>query len=1572
MLDILNRYAHGFVVVPVVLASRRGGLIARLESGPTSFDELVADLGANSGHLRVVLRMFESLGWIECDQDKIAATDALAQQALIPDDLWDLLDRDMDAYLHSGQKAELGDYLLRSKRRWDIDDALMADFIDGLLVVPMLSLPAKYDELDELLLAESTVFSQPVLQEIQTCLQQLDWATASGNGIDLTGPGEFMIERSMNLGVAESYRAMLLSLDEILFGDATRIFGQDDNGDELHVDRNLNVIASGFMHDRFFAEVEEIVVSIFDRKPFDKQPRYVADMGSGDGTFLKRIYETVRDKTERGKVLDQFPLTMIGIDLNQASLDETSKTLGAIEHITVTGDIGVPSGVQDSLQKLGVKSSEVLHIRSFLDHDRPYIPPDDKDALTHRAAAHYLGAYVDRAGKEIKPHEAVQSLVEHLDRWSELVNEHGFILLEVHCQDPLVVRQYIDQSESLYFDAIEGFSHQLLIEADVALMAAAEAGLFPRRDYFRKYPGVLPYCRITLNLFERRPYRVRMARPGDLQQLQELERACWPDGLRTSADEILRRIDANASGQWVVEMDDKVVGVVYSQRIADIESLRNVALDDVPGLQDRNGPVVQLLGLNVLPEMQSLGLGDQLLDLILMRSALQGGVSKVAGITRCLEFTGQDKDEFDRYIAKRAHDGRPLDPVMQFHHEHGATFAGAVHDYRPKDLQNVGAGVLLYYDFSGPGTDISRARQATVDGGNELSLKESLEHALLTVLGDSKRQNFSWSRSFKDIGVDSLGLLELRTLIQQQSGRVLSPTFFFSHPNLQAILTFFESDDGTVEASDDSTALSLGPGDAATPASPIADAPASHGGDIAIVGAAGRFPGADNLNEFWDLLESGGDGITEVPPTRWNIDDYYSEDFDAPGRMVCRHGGFLAEIDKFDASFFGISPSEARLMDPQQRLLMEVHWNALEDAGIDPTSLRDSQCGIYVGLYSHDYEILQVEAGSEADLGAYYATGVSASIAAGRLAYFLGTRGPALTIDTACSSSLVAVHEAMQSLRSGQADVAIASGASLILSPRLSIIFSKAGMLSPEGRCKTFDGSANGYVRSEGCGAVVLKRLADAQRDGDNILAVLKGSCINQDGASNGLTAPNMNAQEALLHGALDDANLKPSDISAIEAHGTGTNLGDPVEVAAINRVFSNDVHRKAPLWLGTVKTNIGHCEAAAGIAGLLKIVMAMRHRSLPKHLHLENPNPLLEIDRIPARIPLQTTDWSSEDGGPLRAGVSSFGFSGTNAHVIVEQAPTYRGKQTATVSDQGLLAISASSEAALDALITRYIDWLPGFADADLPGISPTVNAGRARLDARCAVSASSIDELCQQLAERRDRKDYAGAPAAKPNIAFLFTGQGAQHLGMARALAETNPVFRDALRRCQEVLAEDLECPLTELIYPAGKLSDEALSKRLDNTANTQPALFAIEYALARTLASWGIEPDVVLGHSVGEYVAACVAGVMSLEDAVRLIAARGRLMGSLPAGAGMMNIAGNRDTLLALLPEFPGLEIAAYNSPQNTVVAGPVDILDELLPRLVCRSRMHSTPRKWTPSCRHSPKSRAGLNSRRRPVN
>jgi acyl transferase domain-containing protein/acyl carrier protein len=1530
MLDVLNRYAHGFVVVPVVLACRKGGVFAALEAGPRTAEKLGEELGANLGHLQVALRLLESLGWIDRRADgQFEANASLTKQRLVPDDLATLMQVDMDAYLREGSGGLLAPWIEKVRARWSINDALLADFLDSVLVVPVLALLTKRGLLKELPQRDFADLPENQRKEVVSLLKALGWLEGSTGHYQLTAPGEFMFERAMNLGLAESYRPMLAAIDELMFGNAEGVFALDANGHEMHVDRSMDVISSGFQHDRYFAEVEQILISLFSREPFSSQPRYVADMGSGDGTFLKRVYDTVRGKTPRGKQLSEYPLTLIGIDLNQVSLDETSRTLSGIDHIVVMGDIGNPRKVVENLKALGVDPAGILHIRSFLDHDRPYIPPADQISLVARSGARYLGAYADRHGDAIPPAAAVQSLVENLQRWAEVVTEHGLIVLEVHCQDPKVVREHIDQTESLYFDAIQGFSQQLLVEADVAMMAAAEAGLFPSRDSFRKFPGFLPYCRITLNLFERRPYRVRLARLSDLPALLRLEEACWPKAMCVAGHELQRRIEAYALGQWVLELDGNIVGVVYSQRVAGVERLRGCKFQNVVGLGDENGSVVQLLGLNVLPEVQHLGLGDQLLDLMLMRSALQGGVRQVAGVTRCKNFPGQSLEELADYLEQRDASGRPVDLILRFHHSHGAKFLGMVPNYRPEDAENLGAGVLLCYDLGAPGATLSANSQVIGSGASAGSdLKSQLEACLRTLLGPSRQVAFSWKRPLREMGLDSLNLLEFRTLLQQTFGQPFSPTFFFSHPTLLDIKRYLDESpkergcDTSTQATERvnlERRVTLAP----EPLTRVSETPtdvSGHQGSVAVIGMAGRFPGCSDLEEYWQLLANGRDAVTEVPAERWNVDEFCSADPDALGKIVSRYGGFLRNVDEFDAAFFNISPREANLMDPQQRLLLELHWEALENAGIDANQLREKACGIFVGLYSHDYELLQVIGGGESDLGAHYATGNSASIASGRLAYFLGTRGPAITLDTACSSSLVAVHQAVRSLRTAECELAMASGVNLILSPRLSIAFSKAGMLSPHGRCKTFDAAADGYVRSEGCGVVVLKRLDDAVRDGDAILAVIRGSAVNQDGASNGLTAPSLPAQEELIRTALKDAGLRPGDIDYLEAHGTGTHLGDPVEFQALRNVFHADSHRTEPLWLGSVKTNIGHTEAAAGIAGLIKVVLSMQRQQLPAHLHFEKPNPQIALDSVPARIPVKSEPWRRQER-PLHAGVSSFGFSGTNAHVIVEQATPLVSAAPVADRPSHLLALSAKSGPALKALITRYAEWLPDHSDLELGDICRTANAGRAHHDYRLAFGSSTHDGLARSLQEGLRRVATIRRVKGPPRIAFLFTGQGSQYAGMARELSRTEPVFRNALRECREILADELTQPLEEILYPpAGQPS------MIDETANTQPALFAVEYALARTFQSWGVEPDAVIGHSVGEYVAACIAGVFSLRDGLRLITARGRLMQALPRDGAMSAILGRADAVLQAVKEADGeVSIAAFNGPANIVISG-----------------------------------------------
>ena len=1528
MLEILNRYAHGFVVVPVVLACRKGGVFAALEARPRTSEELGQELRANRGHLQVALRLFESLGWIDRRTDgRFEANPSLAQQTLVPESLLALLHTDMDRYLREGEGGMLAPWIEKVRARWSIDDALMADFLDGLLVVPVLALQAKRGSVREFYKQNFSNLSKGTREEVLLLFDALGFTENSPQGLRLTGPGEFMCERAMNLGVAESYRPMLSSMDTLLFGDAQSVFTHDTGGHEEHVGRSMNVISSGFQHSRYFAEVDQTLIATFSREPLSAQPRYVADMGCGDGTFLKRVYETVRDKTPRGKRLAEYPLGLIGIDLNQASLDETQRTLAGLDSIMVTGDMGNPRKVGEDLRALGIDPAQVLHIRSFLDHDRPYIPPRDQESLAARSEARYLGVYCDRQGNAIAPAAAVQSLVENLQRWAEIINEHGLILLEVHCQDPMVLRSHIDQSESLYFDAIESFSQQLLVEADIALMAAAEAGLFPRRDSFRKFPGFLPYCRITLNHFERRPYRVRLARNSDLPALLRLEEACWPKEMRTPLEELQRRVDAHNLGQWVIEMEGEIVGVVYSQRIADLEPLRTAKVSDLSRFRDDQGSIVQLLGLNVLPEKQHLGLGDQLLDLMLLRSALQGGVRKVAGITRCKDFQGSSVSEMSDYMSRRDSSGRPVDPILQFHHSHGARFVGVVKDYRPEDTNNLGAGVLLQYDLD---TLLAQGKSARGDAetGAATDAKSQLENCLRSLLGPSRQAAFSWSRPFREMGLDSLSLLEFRVLLQQTFGRPFSTTFFFSHPTLADIERYLRESASQEQAASTepskpraiSQQLARTKAGPAQPPAPAPVAPAASHDQIAVIGMAGRFPGCADLESYWKLLAEGRDAVSEIPSERWNLEEFYSADPEAPGKIVSRNGGFLRRVDEFDASFFNVSPREAELMDPQQRLLLEMHWEALEHAGIGAHRLRETACGIFVGLTSHDYETLQVAGGSEDDLGAHYATGNSPSIASGRLAYFLGTRGPAITLDTACSSSLVAVHQAIRSLRSGECSLAMASGCNLILSPRLSIAYSKAGMLSPRGRCSTFDAAADGYVRSEGCGVVVLKRLEDALRDGDAVLAVIRGSAINQDGASNGLTAPSVPAQTALLRSALADAQLRPSDIDYIEAHGTGTQLGDPVEFEALRSVFSADPERTVPLWLGSVKTNIGHAEAAAGIAGLMKVILALQHRELPAHLHFSKPNPQIDLESIPARIPVRGERWQGEDR-PLRAGVSSFGFSGTNSHLIVEQAPEIFSGETSSNWPSHVLALSAKSAPALQALLVRYADWLPEHKDVDLGDICATANAGRAHHDFRIAVSGSTHDDMARALRDASQEAATANRTKGTPRIAFLFTGQGSQYVGMARELFLTEPTFRAALTECSELLEGELSAPLLDILYP-----EPDKTSPINETANTQPALFAVEYALARTLQSWGIEPSAVLGHSVGEYVAACIAGVFSLHDGLRLIAARGRLMQSLPHDGAMLAILGRAESVISAVHDAgDSVSIAAFNGPANTVISG-----------------------------------------------
>ena len=736
----------------------------------------------------------------------------------------------------------------------------------------------------------------------------------------------------------------------------------------------------------------------------------------------------------------------------------------------------------------------------------------------------------------------------------------------------------------------------------------------------------------------------------------------------------------------------------------------------------------------------------------------------------------------------------------------------------------------------------------------------------------------------------------------------------------------------------------------------LSDEEAAKTEPIAIVGIGCRFPGgASSPADFWRLLHEGRDAITQVPSDRWDADAYYDSDASTPGKIVTRNGGFVENLQDFDADFFGISPREAVSLDPQQRLLLEVSWEAMEHGGMVPDQWSGRPVGIFAGVSSNDYSQYLADR-SETEIDAYLATGNSHSVIAGRLSYTLGFTGPSLSVDTACSSSLVAVHLACQSLRNQECEVALAGGVNRILAPEFSINFSKAHMLSPDGRCKTFDASADGFARGEGCGVVVLKRLSDALAQGDNVLALVRGSAVNQDGRSGGLTVPNGPSQQNVIRQALANANVKPEQVGYIEAHGTGTALGDPIEVGALGAVFGKSHSKNNPLKIGSVKTNIGHLEAAAGIAGLIKVVLSMQNSKLPAHLHFQQPSPHIDWDTLPIHVTQQSTAWQSgkveQNGssvkGPSKftgtrfAGISSFGFSGTNAHVIVESAPDVTELKSETTESQAefansthLLTLSAKTPQALRDLSGLYAEQLTNATKLDWGEFCSAAGMSRSHFSHRLAIATSNPAEAqthltayANNIGSESSRVITGKALTRKPKIAFIFTGQGAQAINMGRELYSTELVFKNTVNRCAEILsaegaAEGID--LINVLYPpSSTLLATERTHTLNQTAYTQPALFTLAYALTELWKSWGIEPDCVLGHSIGEYAAACTAGVMDWEDGLRLIAKRGQLMQSLPAGGGMIAVMAAATQIKSYIPE--GVAIAAENGPSNTVLSGP----------------------------------------------
>jgi acyl transferase domain-containing protein/acyl-CoA synthetase (AMP-forming)/AMP-acid ligase II/NADPH:quinone reductase-like Zn-dependent oxidoreductase/NAD(P)-dependent dehydrogenase (short-subunit alcohol dehydrogenase family)/acyl carrier protein len=676
---------------------------------------------------------------------------------------------------------------------------------------------------------------------------------------------------------------------------------------------------------------------------------------------------------------------------------------------------------------------------------------------------------------------------------------------------------------------------------------------------------------------------------------------------------------------------------------------------------------------------------------------------------------------------------------------------------------------------------------------------------------------------------------------------------------------------------------------------------------IAIVGIGCRFPGsANSADALWELLLAGVDAITEIPRDRWDVDAWFDPDPTTPGKMYTRWGGFVDHIREFDFAFFGITPKEARNMDPQQRMLLEVSWQALEHASIVPSSLRGSPTGVFVGICSHDFSHRTLTE----PIDAYSGTGVAFSVAAGRISYVLGATGPCVAVDTACSSSLVAVHQACRALENGEASLALAAGVNAILVPKSHVFFSALRAMSPVGRCKSFDAEADGYVRSEGCGVVVLERLADARRNGHRVLAVIRGTAVNQDGRSNGLTAPNGLAQEAVMRTALARAGLMPDDVDYVEAHGTGTALGDPIELQAIGAVHRG---RRDVVHVGSLKTQIGHSEGAAGIAGLIKATLIAERGLIPPNIHFHRPTP-----QVPwAELPIAVVTEPRPLGGRRGISVNSFGFGGTNAHAVLEPARPLPLGENAIERPLHPILVSGHTPQSLRENADRLARALVNFADEDLADVAHTLACGREHQALRAGLFASDIASARAGLAELAAATPEP-APREAPRVAFVFTGQGAQYCGMGRGLYETQPVYRAVIDELATYFDPLLERPLHAILF------DEHVA--IDETGLAQPALFCVELALASLWRAWGIVPELVLGHSIGEIAAACFVGMISMADAAELVAARGGLMQGLPRTGAMIAITADEATIRAAIASFEGsLSIAAINGPNQIVISG-----------------------------------------------
>ncbi|MCP5049538.1 MAG: acyltransferase domain-containing protein, partial [bacterium] len=877
-------------------------------------------------------------------------------------------------------------------------------------------------------------------------------------------------------------------------------------------------------------------------------------------------------------------------------------------------------------------------------------------------------------------------------------------------------------------------------------------------------------------------------------------------------------------------------------------------------------------------------------------------------------------------------------------------------------FQSAAAAITETGGGNRPGqSPLAQTLQTAPTGKRRELIVREVKQAIREVLEDPHLPLDDPHLGFFEMGVKSLTAVTLKETLSRRLGVQLPTTLIFDYPDIRSVTRYLLS-------------LYSGPvkKDKKAPAGDSRVTMDSTREPIAIIGMSCRFPGgANDPDAFWEILKNGRDTVTEIPKERWDGDACYSEEQE-PGKSITKHGSFITGVDltAFDAAFFKISPKEAESMAPDHRLLLEVSVEALENAAIPLSATRDKKVGVFVGICLDDYKKAHVFSPDMKTMDAYSAPGTSFSAAAGRVSYFLGLRGPSVSFDTACSSSLTALHFAVRSLRDRDCELALSSGVNCLLAPNHFVFSSQMNALSKDGTCKTFDENADGYGRGEGCGVLVLKRLSDARKDNDNILALIKGTAVNHDGASTGFTVPNGLSQQAVISDALENAAVKPGTVDYIETHGSGTPLGDPIEIGAVAETYGREHTPENPIRVGSVKTNLAHLEGAAGVAGMIKTILSIQRETIPPHLNMKTPNPLIDWDHIPVKVNTGLTPWE-RNAKPRRAGVSGFGFSGSNAHIILEEPPPVTKpadiKETAA-SSVHILNLSAKKEKALIQLAESYRRYLSQPSLPRLEDICYTASTGRTHFDSRFSAIGDDIQEIKKKLdaflsalSAHHGNGNQPGSPwsnlhAGKLNkkIVFLFTGQGSQYIGVAKELYHTEPLFKSQLENCDRLFTQHTGASVIDLLYSPESVKNPG---QVDEAIHAQPVIFSIQYALSRLWQSWGVQPSLVMGHSIGEYAAACIAGILTLEDAVKLVALRGKVMQSIAREGKSVVLEPHVE---AFRKEMEGIVFSSPQLPMLSTISARIDE-DELCgpqywSRQMCRTVRFDDSMKlaWNEGC------------------